>query len=66
MGGDTISFLCIGSIGTGFREDSLERGLALDPDFIGADAGSVDGWPTSLAGAARSGPRPSCDATSSC
>jgi hypothetical protein len=56
VSGDTISFLCIGSIGTGFREDSLERGLAMQPDFIGADAGSVDGGPTSLAGAARSWP----------
>ena len=47
-----LSFLCIGSLGTGFLESSLERGLALDPDFIGADAGSVDGGPNALAGVA--------------
>jgi hypothetical protein len=49
---DELSFLCIGSLGTGFRESSLERGLALDPDFIGADSGSVDGGPNALAGVA--------------
>ena len=47
-----LSFLCIGALGTGFLESSLERGLALDPDFIGADAGSVDGGPNALAGVA--------------
>jgi len=49
---NALSFLCIGSLGTGFLESSLERGLALDPDFIGADAGSVDGGPNALAGVA--------------
>jgi hypothetical protein len=49
---DELSFLCIGSLGTGFRESSLEKGLALDPDFIGADSGSVDGGPNALAGVA--------------
>src|SRR5688572_27144770 len=52
MSGDTVSFLCIGSLGTGFMESSLERGLARKPDFIGADAGSVDGGPYALAGEA--------------
>src|SRR3954451_10207170 len=52
MPGDTVSFLCIGSLGTGFMESSLERGLARKPDFIGADAGSVDGGPFALAGEA--------------
>ncbi len=50
MSDDSVSFLCIGSVGTGFLEPSLERGLALKPDFIGADAGSVDGGPSALAG----------------
>ena len=48
----SISFLSIGSVGTGFLESSLERGLALNPAFIGADAGSVDGGPNALAGVA--------------
>ena len=46
----TLSYLSIGSLGTGFGEESLERGLALGVDFIGADAGSVDGGPQALAG----------------
>lgn len=52
MGDTRTSFLCIGSLGTGFREDSLERGIALGPHFIGADAGSTDGGPNALAGVA--------------
>src|SRR3954469_5120016 len=56
---DTVSFLCIGSLGTGFMESSLERGLARKPDFIGADAGSVDGGPFALAGEAPSWSRAS-------
>jgi hypothetical protein len=52
MAKDTVSFLCIGSLGTGFLESSLERGLERNIDFIGADAGSVDGGPNALAGAA--------------
>src|SRR5436190_11148595 len=59
MPGDTVSFLCIGSLGTGFMESSLERGLARKPDFIGADAGSVDGGPFALAGEAPSWSRAS-------
>jgi hypothetical protein len=39
-------------VGTGFLESSLERGLTLNPAFIGADAGSVDGGPNALAGVA--------------
>jgi hypothetical protein len=46
----TLSYLSIGSLGTGFGEESLERGLGLGVDFIGADAGSVDGGPQALAG----------------
>ena len=46
----TLSYLSIGSLGTGFGEESLERGLAMGVDFIGADAGSVDGGPQALAG----------------
>ncbi len=52
MPDDTLSYLAIGSIGTGFLEESLERGLATGIDFIGADAGSVDGGPDALAGGA--------------
>jgi len=32
-------------LGSGFRESSLDRGLKMAPDFIGADAGSTDGGP---------------------
>jgi len=46
----TLSYLSIGSVGTGFGEGSLQRGLSRGIDFIGADAGSVDGGPASLAG----------------
>jgi hypothetical protein len=45
-----LAFLSIGSLGTGFYEASLERGLERPIDFIGADAGSTDGGPTFLAG----------------
>jgi hypothetical protein len=38
-------------LGLGFREQSLERGLSLGVDFIGADSGSTDGGPAALAGA---------------
>lgn len=34
-----------GILGSGFREDSLRRAMALAPDFIGADAGSTDPGP---------------------
>lgn len=34
-----------GILGSGFREDSLKRGMALRPDFIGADSGSTDPGP---------------------
>ena len=50
MAGDELSYLSIGSLGTGFLESSLERGLAGPISFIGADAGSVDGGPNALAG----------------
>jgi hypothetical protein len=48
----SMSYLAIGSVGTGFYESSLERGLAMKPDFIGADSGSTDGGPNALAGIA--------------
>lgn len=34
-----------GQLGTGYLLDSLERGLAMDPDMIGCDAGTTDGGP---------------------
>lgn len=34
-----------GILGSGFREDSLKRAMALQPDFIGADSGSTDPGP---------------------
>lgn len=46
----TLSYLSVGSLGTGFLESSLERGLEKPIDFIGADAGSSDGGPGALSG----------------
>jgi hypothetical protein len=37
-----------GMLGSGFREDSLRRAMALRPDFIGADSGSTDPGPHHL------------------
>ena len=37
-----------GMLGSGFREDTLKRALALAPDFIGADSGSTDPGPHNL------------------
>jgi len=37
-----------GMLGSGFIENSFKRGLSWDPDFIGCDAGSTDGGPSSL------------------
>ena len=37
-----------GMLGTGYLESSLKRGGSWNPDFIGCDAGSTDGGPTSL------------------
>ena len=34
-----------GILGSGFREESLARAMALKPDFIGADSGSTDPGP---------------------
>ncbi|RMF86056.1 MAG: acyclic terpene utilization AtuA family protein [Nitrospinota bacterium] len=34
-----------GMLGSGFRESSLLRGLDMEPDFIGCDAGSTDSGP---------------------
>lgn len=44
-----VCYLSIGALGTGFLEASLRRGLEGQVDFIGADAGSTDGGPISLA-----------------
>ena len=38
-----------GMLGTGFPEESLHKGLAMRPHFIGVDAGSTDSGPTDLA-----------------
>lgn len=46
----SLGYLAIGSIGTGFGEEALYRGLERGVRFVGADAGSVDGGPSSLAG----------------
>ncbi|HEX9434145.1 MAG TPA: acyclic terpene utilization AtuA family protein [Burkholderiales bacterium] len=34
-----------GMLGSGFREETLKRAMALRPDFIGADSGSTDPGP---------------------
>ncbi len=34
-----------GILGSGFREETLRRGMRLSPDFIGADSGSTDPGP---------------------
>src|SRR5262245_29831313 len=34
-----------GILGSGFREETLKRAMALGPDFIGADSGSTDPGP---------------------
>lgn len=34
-----------GALGAGFREESLERGVAMGPDVIACDAGSTDSGP---------------------
>lgn len=46
-----------GMVGTGFSEDSFERGLQLGPDVIGCDAGSTDPGPYYL-GSGQSLPSP--------
>jgi hypothetical protein len=43
---EPLSYLAInGSLGTGFKEDSLERALTRPIAFMGADSGSTDGGP---------------------
>jgi hypothetical protein len=43
---EPLSYLALnGSLGTGFREESLEAGLARSLSFIGVDSGSTDGGP---------------------
>jgi hypothetical protein len=39
-----------GVIGSGFREESFQRGVELNPHFIACDAGSTDGGPAFLGG----------------
>ena len=39
-----------GVIGSGFREESFQRGVDLNPHFIACDAGSTDGGPAFLGG----------------
>ena len=47
---DEIRALCAtGMIGSGYLEASLQRGMAWEPHFIAADAGSTDGGPDALA-----------------
>jgi len=38
-----------GMLGSGFREETMQRGMALKPDFIGVDSGSTDPGPYYLA-----------------
>ena len=46
---DEIRILAANGVcGSGFLEESLERGLAAKPDFIGCDAGSTDPGPSHL------------------
>lgn len=45
----TLSYLAVGSVGAGFVEESLERGLRESIAFIGVDAGSTDPGPICLA-----------------
>jgi hypothetical protein len=41
-----LSYVALtGSLGCGFQEASLERGVAAGPAFIGSDSGSTDGGP---------------------
>ncbi|MGE3618946.1 MAG: acyclic terpene utilization AtuA family protein [Acidimicrobiia bacterium] len=43
------SFLAAtGMVGSGFLEETFERGLEMQPDFIGCDSGSVDDGPNPL------------------
>lgn len=57
MSDPSLSYLSIGSLGTGFLESSLDRGLEYPIDFIGADAGSADGGPGALSGSTSGWPR---------
>lgn len=43
------SLAATGALGTGFREESLERAMQARPDVIGCDAGSTDPGPYYLA-----------------
>ena len=46
MAREPLTYLALnGSLGTGFKESSLEAGLTRPLAFIGADSGSTDGGP---------------------
>jgi acyclic terpene utilization AtuA family protein len=49
-----------GSLGSGFRPESFERGLALKPHMIGCDAGSTDSGPAYLGGGMAKHSRAAC------
>src|SRR2546428_160050 len=46
-----------GVCGSGFLEESFEKGLAAKPDFLGCDAGSTDPGPSHLGGGDAAFPR---------
>ena len=60
MPADSVSCVSIGALGAGFSEDALDRGIERGVDFIGADAGSVDGGPFALAGKGTNFPNANC------
>jgi len=45
MPGEIRILSATGILGSGFREETLRRAMALRPDFIGADSGSTDPGP---------------------
>jgi hypothetical protein len=49
-----------GSLGSGFKPASFERGLALNPHMIGCDAGSTDSGPAYLGGGMPKHSRAAC------
>ena len=62
-----LSFLCIGSLGTGFLESSLERGLAHDvPTSSAPTRAASTAVPTRWPAWRRAGPTPPTGGTSTC
>ena len=46
MRSGSVSLICpTGSLGMGFPDETLDRGIVLEPDFIACDAGSTDSGP---------------------